>query len=146
AGLVTTGFIVQDDPDQLDAVLTSDDLWLQRHFGCPEPDPANNWQTCRSRLLHRAPHGTYDPGRHTHGVSSTADPPLYLFWYGWCPLRQKMLRNRSTAPMVPASDRALGWGASHVLTDEQILQTWRTLYLPHCFDLLDGRYPGLNAV
>src|SRR5262245_56898307 len=35
-GLVTTGFIVQDMPEQVGLPLTEADLWEQRHFGCHE--------------------------------------------------------------------------------------------------------------
>src|SRR5205807_8851090 len=65
-GLVTTGFIIQDSPDQLDLPLTPEDLWAQRHFGCPEPDPGDGGLVGRSRLLHRAAHGSYGPGRHSN--------------------------------------------------------------------------------
>lgn len=144
-GVVTTGFIVQDAPDQVGVPLTGDDLWAQRHFGCPEPDPALGG-TLRSRLLHRAAHGDYAPGRHSNGVTCLSDPPLYLFWYGWCPLELKMRRNKSTAPMVPRADLDRGWGAHHVLPEQAVIETWRDRYLYHCRDLLDGRWPGLNAV
>lgn len=144
-GVVTTGFIIQDAPDQLDLPLTEDDLWEQRHFGCPEPDPGNNGLVGRSRLLHRAPHGAYGPGRHSNDVSNLNDPPLYLFWYGWCPLFLKKARNRDTAPLVPAADLARGWGSHHVLTGEEVTATWRHKYLPRCGDLLDGRWPALNT-
>lgn len=139
-GVVTTGFIVQDAPDQVDQPLTEADLWQQRHFGCPEPDPFHGVRD-RQRLLHKAAHGAYGIGRHSNGVSMDPEPPLYLLWYGWCPLRLKLRRNKSTAPMVPSSD----WGSHHVLSDEAITDIWRTRYLPQCADLFDGRYPGLSA-
>jgi hypothetical protein len=139
-GLVTTGFIVQDAPDQLGVPLTDADLWDQRHFGCPEPDPFHGVRD-RRRLLHKAPHGAYGIGRHGNGVSAVDDPPLYLLWYGWCPLELKKRRNRSTRPMVPAHD----WGSHHVLADDRLDELWRTRYLPACHDLFDGRWPGLRA-
>lgn len=139
-GLVTTGFIIQDSPDQLGVPLTDDDLWEQRHFGCPEPDPFHN-VTDRRRLLHKAPHGAYRIGRHGNAVSSIDDPPLYLFWYGWCPLELKLERNKSTKPMVDPTD----WGSHHVLSEETIRDIWKSKYLPRCSDLLDGRWPLLNA-
>jgi hypothetical protein len=144
-GVVTTGFVIQDAPGQLDAPLTGAPLWEQRHFGCPEPDPGHNGLTLRCRLLHQASHGAYGPGRHSNGVSGISDPPLYLFWYGWCPLWLKQRRNRDTAPVVPASDLARGWGSHHVLNDEGVAAAWRDKYLPHCHDLLGGRYPVLDA-
>jgi hypothetical protein len=70
------------------------------------------------------------------------EPPLYLFWYGWCPLELKLQRNKSTKPMVPSSD----WGSHHVRSEEEIRVIWRDKYLPRCFDLLDGRYPALNGM
>jgi hypothetical protein len=142
-GLVTTGFVIQDAPGQVGLPLTGEDLWRQRHFGCPEPDPGLGI-VGRSRLLHRAAHGAYGPGRHTNSVSSLRYPPLYLFWYGWCPLWLKKRRNRDTAARVPRSDLERGWGGHHVLTDEQIEDLWRGRYLPRCADLLDGRWPLLN--
>jgi hypothetical protein len=144
-GVVTTGFVIQDAPDQLDQPLTDADLWEQRHFGCPEPDPGHDGVILRSRLLHRAEHGAYDPGRHTNGVSSLKVPPLYLFWYGWCPLWLKRRRNQSTTPMLAASDLARGWGLHHAMGDEAIEETWRKKYLPHCYDLFAGGWPGLNT-
>jgi hypothetical protein len=144
-GLVTTGFVIQDSREQVHLPLTDDDLWVQRHFGCPEPDPGDNGHTGRSRLLHKAPHGQYGPGRHSNPISNLEDPPLYLFWYGWCPLAVKKARNKSTRPMVPSSDLARGWGGHHVLSDEQLTAVWEAKYLPHCSDLLDGRWPLLNA-
>src|SRR5262249_3041033 len=57
-GLVTTGLIVQDAPEQRGVPLTDADLWEQRHFGCPEPDPFHG-VTDRCRLLHKAEHGAY---------------------------------------------------------------------------------------
>jgi hypothetical protein len=143
-GVVTTGFVIQDAPEQLDAPLTDSDLREQRHFGCAEPDPGHDGHSLRSRLLHRAPHGAYNPGRHSNGVSAVADPPLYLFWYGWCPLWLKKRRNRSTTAMLSASDLARGWGLHHALDDEAIEETWREKYLPHCYDLFAGGWPGLN--
>jgi hypothetical protein len=140
-GLVTTGFIIQDTPEQVGQPLTDADLWEQRHFGCMEPDPFHN-STDRRRLLHQAVHGAYGIGRHSNGVSMQQDPPLYLFWYGWCPLELKFQRNKSTKPMVPSSD----WGSHHVRADEEIKEIWRQKYLPRCFDLLDGRFPALNQV
>jgi Glycosyl transferase family 2 len=138
-GLVTTGFIIQDSPEQLGVALTETDLWEQRHFGCPEPDPYHG-VIDRGRLLHRALHGAYGTGRHNNGVSRITDPPLYLFWYGWCPLALKKLRNRSTVPMMPACDG----GGHHRLADERVDEIWQTRYLPRCGDLLDGRWPLLN--
>jgi Glycosyl transferase family 2 len=138
-GLVTTGFIIQDSPDQFEVSLTDAELWEQRHYGCPEPDPFHN-VTDRRRLLHKASHGAYGIGRHSNSVSMIADPPLYLFWYGWCPLELKMRRNKSTAPMVPSSD----WGSHHVISDERVMDTWKTKYLPRCSDLLAGQWPKLN--
>jgi hypothetical protein len=38
---VTTGFIIQDIPEQVGLPLTNEDLWEQWHFGCPDPDPGN---------------------------------------------------------------------------------------------------------
>lgn len=138
-GMITTGFIIQDSPDQVDLPLTDEELWEQRHFGCPEPDPFHNVSD-RRRLLHKGSHGAYGIGRHSNGVSKIADPPLYLFWYGWCPLELKKRRNKSTKPMVPSSD----WGSHHVISDERIMETWRTKYLPRCSDLFNGRWPKLN--
>jgi hypothetical protein len=140
-GLVTTGFIIQDTPEQVGLPLTDDDLWEQRHFGCPEPDPFHG-VIDRRRLLHKALHGVYGIGRHSNGVSMDANPPLYLFWYGWSPLALKKRRNRSTAPMVPSSD----WGSHHVRTDETLDEIWHTKYLPRCSALLDGRWPLLNEM
>jgi Glycosyl transferase family 2 len=137
-GLVTTGFIMQDTPEQAGMPLTDDDLWEQRRFGCPEPDPFHGVRD-RRRLFHKAPHGAYGIGRHSNGVSGLTDPPLYLLWYGWCPLELKKRRNRSTAPMVPSCD----WGSHHLLSDERLDDIWRTRYLPVCTDLFDGRYPLL---
>ena len=145
AGVVTTGFIIHDTPEQLDQPLTEDDLWLQRHFGCPEPDPGDRNCVGRSRLLHRDVEGRYNPGRHQNGVSQIKDPPLYLFWYGWCPLAVKKQRNRDTTPMIPQSDLDRAWGLHHVMPDAQLEETWRTSYLPRCCDLLAGGWPGLNA-
>jgi hypothetical protein len=136
-GLVTTGFVIQDAPEQVDVPLTDEDLW---------PDPGDHFHTGRSRLLHRAAHGAYGPGRHTNGVSDLRDPPLYLFWYGWCPLSLKKSRNKDTAPLVPPSDLSRGWGRHHTLADEQVTETWKNHYLPHCADLLDGRWPLLNEM
>lgn len=139
-GLVTTGLIVQDAPDQLDLPLTDADLWDQRHWGCAEPDPFHG--VCdRRRLLHRAEHGAYGVGRHSNGVSTRLDPVLYLLWYGWCPLALKKARNRSTRPMVPAHD----WGSHHVLPDARLDEIWRERYAPRCHDLFDGTHPELNA-
>jgi len=138
-GLITTGFIIQDAPEQIDAPLTDADLWDQRHFGCPEPDPFHG-VVDRCRLLHKAPHGAYGIGRHSNGVSNIKEPVVPLFWYGWCPLEVKKRRNKSTAPMIPSSD----WGSHHVRSDDVIDDIWRTKYLPRCHDLLDGRYPFLN--
>jgi hypothetical protein len=138
-GLVTTGFIIQDSPDQVCLPLTDADLWEQRHFGCPEPDPFHGVAD-RRRLLHKAPHGAYGIGRHSNSVSMLQEPRLYLFWYGWCPLELKVQRNKSTKPMVPSSD----WGSHHVRGEEEIRSIWREKYLPRCFDLFDGRYPALN--
>jgi hypothetical protein len=143
-GLVTTGFVIQDAPAQVDVPLTGEDLWRQRHFGCPEPDPANNYQTDRSRLLHCAPDGAYGPGRHTNGVSALREPSLFLFWYGWCPLALKKRRNRDTRPLLAEADLARGWGRHHALDDEEVTAVWKRQYLPHCHDLLDGRYPLLS--
>ena len=140
-GIVTTGLIIQDSPDQVGIPLTDADLWDQRHFGCPEPDPFHG-VTDRRRLLHKADHGGYGIGRHSNGVSMLQDPPLYLFWYGWCPLELKFLRNKSTKPMVPSSD----WGSHHVRADEEIRDIWQKKYLPKCGDLLDGRWPKLNEM
>lgn len=145
AGVMTTGFILQDAPDQVGLPLTDDDLWDQRNFGCPEPDPVNGNFALRRRLLHRDSHGRYGPGRHTNGVTDLADPPLYLFWYGWCPLDLKKRRNKSTAPMVPASDLSRGWGMHHTLDDDRVTEAWRVHYLPRCHDLFGGRYPLLDT-
>src|SRR5262249_40719925 len=133
------GFIIQDTPEQVGMPLTAADLWEQRHFGCHEPDPFHG-VTDRRRLLHKAPHGAYRIGRHNNGVSCIEDPPLYLFWYGWCPLELKLRRNKSTKPMVAAAD----WGSHHVLSDEAIIEIWKNKYLPPCYDPLDGRWPTLN--
>lgn len=138
-GLVTTGFIIQDRPEELGLPLTEADLWEQRHFGCPEPDPFHGVSD-RRRLLHKAEHGAYAIGRHSNGISMLQEPPLYLFWYGWCPLELKLQRNTSTKPMVAASD----WGSHHVLAEQTIREIWQTKYLPRCSDLLDGRWPLLN--
>jgi hypothetical protein len=125
--------------EQRDLPLNDADLWEQRHFGCPEPDSFHG-VTDRRRLLHKAPDGAYEIGRHSNGVSKVAEPPLYLFWYGWCPLELKMQRNKSNAPMVHSSD----WGSHHVISDERVADTWKTKYLPRCSELLDGRWPLLN--
>jgi hypothetical protein len=143
-GLVTTGFVIHDAPAQVGLPLTGEDLWVQRHFGYPEPDPTNHGQIDRSRLLHCAPHGGYGAGRHQNSVSNLKDPPLFLFWYGWCPLDLKRRRNRSTRPMLAQEDLARGWGMHHALSDEQVPAAWRQQYLPHCHDLLDGRCPLLK--
>jgi hypothetical protein len=140
-GVVTTGLIVQDAPDQLGLPLTDEDLWDQRHFGCAEPDPFHGVSD-RRRLLHRAPHGAYGIGRHSNGVSMLQEPVLYMMWYGWCPLWLKKLRNKSTKPMVDPSD----WGSHHVRSDETLDEIWRDKYMPRCHDLLDGRFPGLNEM
>jgi len=145
-GVVTTGFIMQDSLEQVGMPLNANrELWEQRHHGCPEPDAANGNLFLRRRLLHKSRDGQYNPGRHSNGVTDRADPPLYLFWYGWCPLEFKKRRNRDTTPMVPAEDLRKGWGTHHVLTDAQIDAAWRSCYLPRCRDLLGGEWPGLDA-
>jgi hypothetical protein len=48
--------------------------------------------------------------------------------------------------MVPASDLGRSWGSHHILSDEEIVATWRDTYLPNCSDLLDGRWPLLNQL
>jgi|SRR5262245_24349255 len=145
SGLVTTGFIIQDMPEQLDIPLTGKDLWWQRHFGCPEPDPCFKEWVSRRRLLHRASHGNYLPGRHENLVSRIQNPVLNLFWYGWCPLTLKLKRNQSTRPMLAEDDLKRGWYSHHAFTERQVIEYWADRYLPNCYDLLGGRWPQLNA-
>ena len=83
----------------------------------------------------------YGVGRHSNSVSNIDDPPLYLFWYGWCPLELKLQRNKSTKPMVPSSD----WGSHHVISEDAIRDIWKDKYLPRCSNLVDGRWPELNT-
>lgn len=138
-GIITKGIIMQDTEALLHTPLPPDTipLWDQRHFGFSEeikPQPHE-----RKRLLHKAHYGRYDPGRHTNGICKTHYAPfLYLLWYGWCPLRLKIERNKSTIPMLYAPDQVAGWSTHHTLNEAAILEKWRTDFLPYTHDIFDG--------
>jgi hypothetical protein len=145
-GFVTTGCLILESPEQKDiAAPLRDRIWEQYHFGLVEvvPNQPHPFWIQRARLVHKAPDGRYDPGRHTNGVSSLLWP-LHLFWYGWCPLSLKKKRNEATRPTIPPENLQLGWGGHHVLDDGQVEDFWRSS-VGFCHDLLDGQHPGLNA-
>jgi hypothetical protein len=145
-GFVASGCLILESPEQKDQQTTLQDrIWEQYHFGVAPSDPhgIDPIPIQRARLIHKARDGCYGPGRHTNGVSSLVRP-LYLFWYGWCPLRLKKSRNGQMRSRIPPENLSRGWGSHHVLDDNQIEATWRSwVKLGH--NLLDGSHPELNA-
>jgi hypothetical protein len=145
-GFVTRGCLIIESPDQKDKSATLEDkIWEQFHFGIAQNTLEDTQPVLiqRARLVHRSSDGRYGPGRHTNGISQIIWP-LHLFWYGWCPLSLKKVRNRITRPKIPQENLGLGWGTHHVFDDCQIDATWRS-YVPFCYDLLGGQHPELNA-
>jgi hypothetical protein len=144
-GFVTVGCLIIESPDQIGRSNTLQDrIWDQYHFGLAQKPPpwGDDIPIQRARLIHQAPDGRYGPGRHSNGVSGLVWP-LYLFWYGWCPLYLKKLRNEAMRQKIPPENVGRGWGAHHVYDDQQVEAVWRS-YLPHCHDLLAGAHPALN--
>lgn len=145
-GFTTTGCLIMESPGEKDKSTSLEDrIWEQFHFGRVQTSPqhVDPIPIQRNRLIHKAGDGRYGPGRHANGIAHIIRP-LYLFWYAWCPLRLKKLRNAQTRSRIPQENLRLGWGSHHVLDPENVEQVWRS-YVPHCYDLLDGRQPELNA-
>lgn len=144
-GVVTTGFIMHDTPELVDEKVNfNEPLWVRRHFGYKEPDPEHIDHCDRNRLIHRASHGNYGPGRHNNSVSAGQNPILYLFWYGWCPLPWKWQRNQSTIPMLNHKDLQKGWGTHHTLDEKSVRQEWMRKQ-QFVYDIFE-RYPDIKEL
>jgi hypothetical protein len=145
-GFVTVGCLIIESPEQKDQVtILEDKIWEQFHFGIVQKPQSGDdpIPIQRARLIHKAKDGRYGPGRHSNGVSQLVWP-LFLFWYGWCPLYLKKIRNEMVRPRIPQENLKRNWGTHHILDDGKVEAVWRS-YLKHCKDVLDGRHPTLNA-
>lgn len=82
----------------------------------------------KSRVLHDHPDGAYSIGRHYSGHQDLVEYPddALLLWYGYAPWtsatrsRKLQIQNR-----IPESDKASGFGAQHIITEEQLHDMWQ---------------------
>ena len=128
AGVRCSGVVQVDRPEEQFLPLTDAPLWEQSTFGYREIDRLGTIDppACRCRLLHKAAHGHYGPGRHITSLPYHFDPDLFLFWVGWGLIEHKKQRNNNTRQRIPAADLQKGWGHHHVWSDQQLEDFWRS--------------------
>jgi hypothetical protein len=87
-------------------------------------------QPYKSRLIHRHANGAYTLGRHD---TAHQDIKLYpngavLAWFGFAPwtaeLRKRKLQIQNR---IPDSDKRNGFGAQHVIDEEQLSDEWQAM-------------------
>lgn len=127
------------DPPAAQALpLTDAPLYCQRRWGYHTGGE-------RSRLLHNAPDGRYNPGRHSSGVANKhPDARFYLLWCGWSPYPQVRARKLQIQTRVPGTDRAQGRSWQHFVTPAELEQRYHSEAAKAC-DLWE-RYPAYSAL
>lgn len=119
-------------------------LWEQRHFGVLGTlNPFTNCHIRRNHLIHRNSHGCYRwPGRHFNDLTQKLiDPPIFLFWYGFCPLWLKKQRNKANGVRMPEIDRKRGTG-NHYQDSDEVEKFYNWMYC-YAYDLSTN--PAINA-
>jgi hypothetical protein len=130
-GIWAVDFIMVDRPEDADDPVTDEPLHFQKRFGYLGGGG-------RSRMMHRDPHGRYGIGRHASEiVAKVLDDGLLLLWFGWSPIKHVWQRKLAIQKMIPESDKRIGFGTQHNVTEEQM----RDMYdaeVPKCVDLMES--------
>jgi hypothetical protein len=118
---MTSAVMCQGPDEPLDYDLDGD-LWNQRHWGWIDKGcAARPW-----RYIHRGIHGQYaQVGRHSTGLSHEHDPSLILQWWGWSPWPQVKQRKFQIQDRIPLSNRLVGWGHQHIVSEEQLEERYQ---------------------
>lgn len=84
----------------------------------------------KRRIIHRHPDGQYHPGRHGSDLPNfdVYPPGALLLWYGFAPwtpeLRSRKLQIQNR---IPSTDAQKGFGAQHMISEEQLRAKWQEL-------------------
>jgi len=129
-GIWALDVVMVDRQEDADQPLTDEPLHFQKCHGYLGHGG-------RSRMLHREPHGRYHLGRHSSDVvHKVLDDGLLLLWFGWCPIKHVWDRKMAIQRMIPESDKRMGLGSQHNVTEEQM----RAMYgseSQRCVNLMD---------
>jgi len=91
-------------------------LVLQRHWGFDLPG------TGRDRIIHKAPNGDYDTGRHNTFLKNILGygNEVYVLWFGWSPWPQVKNRKLQIKTKIPQEDKDLGLGMEHLIPPDDM--------------------------
>lgn len=120
-----------DEPTEFDPTR---DLFQQRSFGFMD----DGCSARPYRYLHRGVHGQYaQVGRHSTGLPWELSPDLILQWWGWSPWPQVKARKLQIQERIPQSNRLVGWGQQHIVTDAELDERYLST-LQWCGDLMEN--------
>ena len=89
----------------------------------------------RPRLIHNNPNINYPLGRHYPSFSTEK---LAVLWYGWSPYNDKFKnRKLQIQNRIPESDKARGFGSSHIQTLQQSDTQYKQQMVPRIVNLTD---------
>jgi hypothetical protein len=128
-GAFVRGAVMADRPEHVDVpAIPGVSLVSQRHEGYFEDEYSSKARRLeRSRLIHRRRHGAYTAGRHSsfRRGNSSSPPGALILWFGFSPWTPEMrARKLQIQSRVPATDRAVGLGSQHVVTEELLKEKW----------------------
>ncbi len=127
-------FVIADPLAERDTKVTEAPLVFQKRWGY---HPGGQ----RSHLLHRAPDGQYDTGRHSSPlVGKVLDDGFFIAWFGWSPMRSVAGRKLQIQRRIPERDRAARLGCHHMMTVAELEGRYRAEAAAAC-DLWE-RHPA----
>ena len=96
------------------------------------------------RSLHNHPVSYPKPGRHYFTYNTEE---FCIFHYGWAPMCEETLQRKlQIQNRIPEYDRTNRLGWHHITTREELIEKWRTKYLPGIHDLGWDRVKYLNKI
>lgn len=122
--------IVDSDPSIIPS--HSDNLTSIKNMGFFGDNGING--SCR--YIHSFPHGSYVVGRHQSHHPNIQNIPLSIFWYGFSPWTDEMIKRKlQIIHTIPDSDKQKGFGVQHVWNLEKITEV-KDSFISRCKKLL----------
>lgn len=120
--------MVDNEPDNLPDPNIS--LVKQKQYGIHYNE---GFRIRRARCLHNNSQISYPLGRHFEAYDTEE---FLILWYGWSPYNQHLKKRKmQIGQNIPEADKARGFSLEHMMTEEQLDNTYSTTYLPRTVDL-----------
>lgn len=90
-------------------------------------------QVRRPRIVHNKQNEQYPLGRH---YSKHDTEKLQVLWFGWSPFNETVIKRKlQIQTRIPESDKMRGFGAEHITTRKQLIDTFNRRFAPIARDL-----------